>query len=174
MKGNPIIYKNFTVYPEYCEMSAVDLMRESERDDNFHIAAIPSVGKVVGIVLRHGKIIWSRAKYNLTNEEIKAGLVAGISSPRPTELGGKDVLILICYEILFPHDYLFLRKNGTPDDQIDLIVHMIGFPMYDENQREGWIAMQDTLSIIYRCPLVCCCGGLTPYDRMNISRIIDR
>lgn len=174
MKGSPIVYENFTVYPEYCEISAADLMSMSGEESKVIIAAVPAVRNVVGIVFKKGRIIWSRAKYELTNEEKKAGTIAGIAAPRPINLNGRHVLILICYELLFPRDYLFLKANGAPDDEVDLIVHMVGFPMFDENQREGWIAMQDTLSKIYHCPLVCCCGGPDPSDRMNITRIIMR
>ena len=177
MKGNPIQYDNFIVYPEYPDIRAADLMTPlDETEDKIIVAAVPTSieggYQVVGAAYNKGRLIWSRPKYEITSAEKEGGCIAGKIPPKVVGLGGKNVLILICYELLFPHDYLmqaYINKMGHPD----LVIHMVGFPMYDENQREGWVAMQDALTLTYDCPLVCCCGGTKIGDRMNISRIIN-
>jgi len=160
MKGTPVTYKEFTVYPEYCELPLKELINNS-LDGNYHIATLPILGYNMMVISYIGKQIYSRPKFRLfKTEEAQPGR----SKPVIAKMGSTCTLPLICYELLFPQDYLKLYLKP------DIIIHMVGFPMQDENQKEGWVAMQKALSIIYNCPLVCCCGG--PMNDLNISGVI--
>jgi len=130
------------------------------QDKNYHIATI-LVGNTA-LVIKEGKTLYLRKKYR--NYPHSPSKPLNGRKPEVIQLKKKKVLILICYELLFPEDYLPTLSKP------DIILHMIGFPMEDENQKEGWIAVQKTLSIVYNCPLVCCCGG--EEGRMNITRIV--
>ena len=165
MKGTPITYKlpdsseEFTVYPEHCELPLEEL-RANSLDGNFHIATIPETGNNMMVIHYKGERLYSRPKFRLHNTE---QATPGINPPEVIYCNHNRILPLICYELLFPQDYLKLYLKP------DLIIHMVGFPMQDENQKEGWVAMQKALSIIYNCPLVCCCGG--PMNDLNISGV---
>jgi len=160
MKGKAITYQNYTVYPEYCELNLCQLLHKSTQDKNYHIATLSESN--TARVIKEGKILYYREKYR-DYPPSPSKPPNGIK-PEVIQLEKKKVLILICYELLFPEDYLPTLSKP------DIILHMVGWPMEDENQREGWIAVQKTFSIVYNCPLVCCCGG--EEGRMNITRII--
>jgi len=164
MKGNSIEYKNFVIYPEYCGYSESQLADRSLESDKYHIAAIPRDGKNEAVVFYKGSLIYSRAKYQLYFKETKFA-EKGTIKPEIITLAGWNVLILICYEIIFPEDYFIQTKD------VDLVVHVVGYPMYDENQREAWIALQKCISLKFKCPVVCCCGGNE--GRMKITGIIS-
>ena len=167
MRGTPVTYKpsgsseEFTVYPEYCGLSLEELSKNS-MDGTYHIATLPLLGHNMMVIHYKGEKIYSRPKYRLfkTEHEVTPGEVPPIT----LNINNNLMLPLICYELMFPEDYLKLYQ------WVSVIIHMVGFPMYDENQKEGWVAMQKALTIIYNCPLVCCCGG--PMNNFNISGII--
>ena len=160
MRGKSITYENFTVYPEYCGLSYKELQELSSEDDKFHIASLPTLGYNMCVVLQGGKKVASRPKYYPHSSE---NILPGRTPPIPFKLGNDWVLVLICYEILFPKSYLSQTKP------INVILHLVGQPMFSEEQREGWVALQEALAIHFRCPVVCCCGG--PEGHMNITGI---
>lgn len=162
MKGSSFSYDNFVVYPEYCELSYSELCRLSLGDSNFHAATLPLLGYNTCVVFYGGRRLLSRPKCRLHSSE--EDVSPGEARPAVFVLGGKRVLMLICYEIVFPEDYLPVKMEA------DLVIHMVGQPMFSEEQREGWIALQKAISLIYRCPVVCCCGGKR--GRMNITGVV--
>jgi len=163
MKGNTIIYENFTVYPEYCELPYKELQRLSLLDDNFHVATLPILGYNMGLVFHQGRVVARRPKYRLHFSE---NITPGRSQPTGLILGDKRVLILICYELLFPEDYLLQNR----DRRADLVLHLVGYPMFSEYQKEDWTALHKVISILYSCPVVCCCGGeQTPMNLTGIT-----
>ena len=115
------------------------------------------------VVVSGGKVIYQRSKYRLYPGEYceKGG---DESPPRTVSIGEHKILLLNCYEILFPSDYL-VQNESNPN----LVVQLVGVPMFDENQREGWVGLQQCLSLYYKCPVICCCGGRK--GRMNISGV---
>jgi predicted amidohydrolase len=162
MRGIPISYDNFTVYPEYCELNLTQLREISLCNPRYLVASILENHHNTAYLLRLGNVLYTRDKYRPHPSE-KVG--RGSQGPSTVILPDRTkVLLLICYEILFPEDYLPLQEYP------DLIIHLVGIPMFDEEQREGWVAMQKALSIILNCPLVCCCGG--PVGRMNITGVV--
>lgn len=165
MEGKPLEYQNFTVYPEYCGLSSDYLMDMSNLAFNYQVAALEVNSQIVVFIFHNGKVIHSRRKFRLHESEVGRGLRPGLIKPKIVNLDGRNILILICYEIMFPEDYLPIKEK------VDLIIHMIGHPMLDENQREGWVALQRSLSLVYNCPVVCCCGG--EEGRMNITGVIE-
>lgn len=171
MKGSPVQYEDVVVYPEYCELS-IPVLRDASGDGRYHIAALPALGSNLGVAVRQGDVVWTRSKCRLHPSE--KGVAEGRVPPCSIRLGALNVLILICYEVLFPQDYLLqaLDPSEGASGQVNLIVHMVGSPMHNEEQREGWVAMQEALSLLFDCPLVCCCGGKS--GGMNISRILER
>jgi len=162
MKGRCISHDGIHVYPEYCELSLQQLLSISKDKEGIVIGSLP-VGNLneVFAVFR-GATLYMRAKYRVPSME--SDVVPGVEKPEVAELVNKNVLILICYEIMFPEDYIIQKQK------IDAIVHMVGFPMYSEEQKEGWVAMQKALSLIYNCPLICSCGGVG--GEMNISGVM--
>lgn len=161
MEGKTLKYQDFTIYPECCGHSIKDLLEASKENDSYHIAAIPEYSQILAVVFHKGEVMYTRAKHRLHPSETQ--VKEGSEKPTIATLNGKRILILICYEIMFPEDYL---QKKPP---IDLVIHMVGYPMRDENQREGWIALQKCLALTYNCPVVCCCGGeRTP---MNITGV---
>ena len=166
MKGSPVTYKDFVLHPEYWGKTTHDLRLESQDDEKYHVASQEFGNQNKVFVYHNDWLVYERAKYRLHPSEIETGLERGNELPYTTRMGDKRVLILICYEILFPEDYLLRNRH------IDLVLHLVGRPMFDENQREGWIAVQQATSIMYQCPVVCCCGGKK--GRMNITGVIAR
>ena len=166
VKGNPVIYQNWVVYPECCEENLEEV---SKNTDNYVIGTNPvqyKNGPICNIldVYYLGGILYMRGKHRIhLTEKASPGL-----KPEIIRIGAQSILPLICYEILFPEDYL--PQSGHLRRPVDLIIHMVGFPMYDINQKEAWVAMQKTLSIMFNCPLVCCCGGEP--GEMNISGVV--
>ncbi len=166
MEGNSIAYRNFTVYPEYCGFTAQEILDRSKLDDSYHIGTTLVYSSYyqqimnIAVVANKGRLVGSRAKHQLylpTESYLTPGPKPGL-----TKLdNGENILILICYELVFPEDYVLIKP--------DLMVHMVGAPMYDENQREGWVALQKSFSITHQCPVICCCGG--PEGRMNITGV---
>lgn len=163
MKGECISYNGVVLYPEYCGYSMGALIRASRGDERVRIASALYENENVTVALCDGKLLYKRAKYHLHKDEVEGGVKSGTEKPEVAILDGRNVLILICYEILFPAEYL-PQQHG-----IDLVAHLVGTPMHNEEQREGWVALQKMLSLLYLCPVVCCCGG--PRNRMNISGI---
>lgn len=160
MKGEPVEYGGFVVYPEYCDLAYNDLKVLSARDDNYYVATMPILGYNMCIVFRGGRKVLTRPKYRIHASE---DVMPGFSPPCVVELGGSRVLILICYEMLFPDDYMQAKD-------VDFVVHMVGEPMHDEEQREGWAALHKVLAYLYSCPVICCCGGVP--GRMNLSGVV--
>ena len=134
MEGTPVTYKEFTVYPEYCELPLEEL-RDNSFDGNYHTATLPISGYNMMVIYNKGERIYSRPKYRLHNQETEQ-VIPGEGLPKVIKTGSISILPLICYELLFPEDYLKLYLSPK------VIIHMVGFPMYDENQKEGWVAMQ--------------------------------
>lgn len=165
MKGTPLDYQNFTVYPEYCGLSLDYLIVQSRTTNNYVIATVERGYQNMAVVFYKGGMVYARSKYRLHSSEVEKGIKPGSLKPGVVSLDGRNVLILICYEIVFPEDYLGGRER------VELVVHMVGQPMFSEEQREGWIALQKALSLVYGCPVICCCGGHR--DRMNITGVID-
>lgn len=163
MKGEILKYQNFTIYPECCGYDTDELLDLSEKDTQYHIAAVPVNSQIMAVVTHENILIYARAKHRLHAGETQ--IKAGSEKPETINLDGKNVLILICYEIMFPEDWLQIKEK------IDLVIHMVGFPMLDENQKEGWIALQKCLSLTYNCPVACCCGG--ERNQMNITGILE-
>lgn len=163
MKGETLTYQNFTIYPEYCDHSIEELLEISKKDTQYHISAIAMNSKILTVVLYKGHMVYARTKHRLHVSETWAK--AGSEKPGVTDLNRKKVLILICYEIMFPEDWIKI------EDHPDLVIHMVGYPMFDENQREGWVALQKCLSLVYNCPVACCCGG--ERNQMNITGVIN-
>lgn len=163
MKGECVSHNGFVIYPEYCGYNAQSLIRASRGDERVRVASVLYKHENVAIALRNGFLLYRRAKYHLHESEIDEGVRRGVEKPEVVMLGGRNVLILICYEMLFPAEYLPQRRD------VALIVHLVGAPMYSEAQREGWVALQRMLSLLYSCPVICCCGG--PKGRMNISGV---
>ncbi|KKK71391.1 hypothetical protein LCGC14_2914400, partial [marine sediment metagenome] len=157
----------FVLHPEYWGKTTHDLRLESQDDEKYHIASQEFNRQNRLFVYHEDWLIHDRAKYRLHSSEVKDGLEPGDELPRTVPIRDKRVLILICYEVLFPEDYLLQNKGN-----VDLVLHMIGEPMFNEDQREGWIAMQQAISIMYQCPVICCCGGKK--GRMNITGITER
>jgi len=162
MKGQPIEYKEFVLHPEYWEGTLYDLQKASRNDDKYHVAAnkFKLMNRVY--VCHDGCVVYERPKFRLHPSEENSGLLRGNFLPTSISINGKQVLILICYEIMFPDDYLLQNMGKT-----DLVLHLVGQPMFNEDQREGWVAMQRAVFLTYFCPIVCCCGG--EEGRMNIS-----
>ena len=157
-----IKYKNFIVYPECGKVSIKKLKHESQNNQYVVTSRIENdFNKLV--IYYNEKRVYERAKYRIYKDE---NVLQGIRKPEVIRLGDKKVLVLICYEILFPEDYVKKIKD------VDVIIHIVGFPMYDENQMEGWIGMQKILSITFDCPVVCSCGG--DETNMNITGIVDK
>ena len=96
-----------------------------------------------------------RGKTHLTSGEKKEGFVEAPSkNGYPIwETGHNKILVLLCYEICFPEDYYHLAGD------VDLIFHLVGYPMYDRTQYKAWFALQKALSSHFDVPLVSCCGG---------------
>jgi len=163
MTGIPINYQEFTVYPEYCNLSLDHLMDQSIKTGKYQVATSEVGNQNQVVVVYRGKTIHTRGKYRLHHTEVDRGIKPGRLKPRVFNFGGRNTLILICYEIVFPEDYLDIRRK------VDLIIHIVGQPMFSEEQREGWVALQKALSLVYNCPVVCCCGGYK--DRMNITGV---
>lgn len=163
MKGECISYSGVVLYPEYCGYSMDTLIRASRGDERVRIASVLYKNENVAVALCDGKLLYKRAKYHLHKDEAERGVKSGVKKPEVTMLDGRSVLILICYEILFPTEYLPQQRD------IDLVVHLVGTPMHSEGQREGWVALQKMLSLLYLCPVMCCCGGSR--GRMNISGV---
>jgi len=157
-----IKYKNFIVYPECANIPINNLKRESQ-NNQYVITSIVENDFNKLVIYHNEKRVYERAKYRIYKDE---NVLQGIYKPEVIELGNKKVLVLICYEILFPEDYIKKIKD------VDIIIHIVGFPMYDENQKEGWIGMQKILHSIFDCPVVCSCGG--EKSDMNITGIVDK
>ena len=169
MKGEPFSYVDmatqFVVYPEYCELSLGCLIGRSVKVGGYHVATLMVGNQNEAVVYHDGEDVYSRSKYRLTGSEIRDGVRQGVLKPEVFNLGWVNTLILVCYEIVFPEDYLSIKER------VDLVIHMIGMPMFSEEQREGWVALQKVLSLTYKCPVVCCCGGKP--GRMNITGVIN-
>jgi len=162
MRGKSVRYGGFVLHPEYSGLSPYELAQAS-LDGTFQVASLLGGGSNRGVVYHLGKLVWERTKYRLYESEV--GLVKGDRAPLAVELGSANVLLLICYELMFPQDYLLQNKG-----KVDLVLHMVGVPMFSEDQREGWVALQRVLALVYECPVVCCCGGRRG-GRMNISGV---
>jgi len=161
MIGESITYEDFTVYPEYGRDQNPYDFAETAKDSNYHIITLAHKNKNTAVIAKSGKVIWQRSKHRLFGNESE--LFAG-ELPYLAFLNGRKVLPLICYELLFPEDYWNIKG-------VDLVIHMVGFPMYDINQKEAWIAIQKAVSLHFKCPVVCCCGGFR--NEMNISRVVN-
>ena len=169
MKGKPITYKTFTVYPELCGYSLEEFTAISKvASSNYHIASVrvPTKSKFLnmGVIIRNGQIFYRRLKSRLHYPD-ESDTLEGKIKPEVIQLDEKNILFLVCYELLFPEDYLPVKTKP------DIVIHIVGCPMVDEEQREGWVAMQKALAIMLGCPLVCCCGG--DRGRMNISAVMS-
>ena len=166
MKGNPVVFGDFMVHPEYCGLSQYELHRLSlDSRFNFQIATLEEGGHNVLMVYYSGALAYMRMKYRLHVSEAKKGIVPGTEPPKAVRIGRLWVLPLVCYELLFPEDYWQACQNRP-----DLIIHLVGTPMHSEEQREGWTALQRLLVYVCECPLVCCCGGES--GRMNLSGVL--
>ena len=109
-----------------------------------------------------------RGKTHLTSGEKKEGFTE--ADPKTSysiwDTRKNKILILICYEICFPEDYYHLIGGD-----IDLIVHLVGYPMYDRHQYKAWYALQKALVKHFNVPLISSCGGNSD-DPMNLTHII--
>lgn len=168
MKGKPVYFERFVVYPEYCELSFQELQQASH-DGNIHVASFADEDYNRCVAFDSGHLVYDRSKYRLHKSEEHRGVQRGTAPSRVVVLGGQRVLILICYELLFPADY-WVPSADHCYTGVDTIIHLVGVPMFSEEQREGWVALQQALVRANDCPLVCCCGG--PSGRMNISGVV--
>lgn len=168
MKGQPLRYQEFDIHPEYCELDPEYLQARSVSTGLYQVATLVSDSKNKAVGYARGVTVFTRDKYKLHPSELANGILSGAVRPRPTYLGGKSVLILICYEILFPEDYLPVDVRVG----VDLVIHVVGTPMFSAEQKEGWVAMQKALSLMLDCPVACCCGG--ERGPMNITGVIER
>ena len=162
-KGELLVYGNFVVHPEYCGLDKLGIAERS-KDGRYHVASAAFLGENCVFVFCGGKLLYQRPKFRLYHSEVRDGFVVG-RPPEVVVLDSKRVLILICYELVFPGDYVHLLSS------VDLVVHLVGVPMFSEEQREGWVALQQMVSLVGRCPLVCCCGG--HLGRMNLTGVIE-
>ena len=168
MKSKPIEFENILLYPEYCGLSVFQLCQVSkEKPSSVIVAATVYEGCNYCFVLRHGDVVYRRAKHRLYATEV--GVVEkGELPPTPVFISTVGwVLPIICYELVYPEDWFAVCVKVI---DIRAVLHMVGFPMTSEDQREGWVAMHKAISLVYGCPVVCCCGGKS--GRMNITGVV--
>ena len=146
-------HKDFLIFSEYYNGLEEDLFKLSVDTEKTVLSGIQDFVGVKAVIIKNGKLIHYRYKHRLTSGEM---LIMGHQRgtlPKPYNVDDKNVLQLMCYEICFPEDFYNL------DNKIDLIVHHIGFPMYDRNQYIAWEALQKAAVEHFKCPLVSVCGG---------------
>lgn len=119
----------------------------------------------VGVALfdSKGQVIGQREKFRLTKSEVPSR-TRGLLKPQVIEVEGIKVLPIICYELLYPKDYLHIKN-------VDVITHHVFSPMFNLEQYEGWKAMYHTLSVFFNCPVVSASGP--PFHTpMNVTGIV--
>jgi len=150
MDGTPVTYRDFIVFPE-CGETLEGLRSFSKQANGYYVVGPVENGRYTILhILYNGTSLYNRDKFRVATRF--EGIEKGGVPPRVVGLSDANILPLICFEILFPEDYLPI------EGKVDLVVHCVGCPMFDEDQKEGWVAMQKTLSIVLGCPVVCCCG----------------
>lgn len=166
MKAKPFKYQNVLLYPEYCGLSLEQLQEVSGKTTDIVIASTVHEDENRCFILKGGEEVYYRAKYRLYSNEV--GEVNKGSLPPSLVFVSTVgwVLPIICYELMFPEDWFAISRVVD----VHMVLHMVGFPMFSEEQREGWVAMHKAISLAYGCPVVCCCGGES--GRMNITGVI--
>jgi len=159
LNETPIEYKYhdipFLVYSEYLTNNPENYAEVAKVEKKYVIGGAREKDCVsVSMYSPDGEFIGRRYKKHLTQGEIETGTIPanGEISPFVIEKEKIEVLPIICYELLFPEDWLHL------DIKPYFITHYIGFPMYDKIQDEAWFAMQKVLSLRFKCDVVVACG----------------
>jgi hypothetical protein len=140
------------IYPEAaCEtVSDVPIIGQ-----DLIISGVYNGNGVKAVIMQGGAVLWRRGKHRLTSRE------SGFHKGPPPELYN-GLLVLICYELLFPEDYYHLQPTH--------VVHLVGFPMYSEHQYKAWYGLQKAACRHFRCPLVSVSGS--PEDPLALEHMI--
>ena len=151
MKSITVKNVEVTITPEY--FSSFDSISElATKIKGVFIGSHANYNKVGISIFHNGTLIGTRTKHRLTKTEIDTGRIPGKEKPRVFEVAGLRILPIICYELLYPKDYIF-SKN------VDLVTHHVYSVMFDLCQYEGWKAMYHTLSAHFDCPVITACGA---------------
>lgn len=160
--------KDFLLFSEYAFLKQRDIEEISlNNPDKIIIGGLVGTRSISCLILKNGIVEWRREKARYTNGEKQQGCKdSTISTIYGFEIDGIKILPIICYEICFPE---LTMNNFMPD----LIVHLIGFPMFDKHQRKSWIALEKSLGIYHDCDVYVACGGQQD-DPMIITGMIHQ
>ena len=152
MKSITVKNVKVTITPEY--FGSFDSIRAlASKTKGVFIGSYASYNEVGIAIYNNGLFIGSRLKHRLTKTEIDTGRRPGKVKPKVFEVAGLRILPIICYELLYPKDYVFEYRK------VDLITHHVYSVMFDLCQYEGWKAMYHTLSIYFNCPVITSSGS---------------
>lgn len=151
MKSITVKNVKVTITPEY--FGSFDSIKAlASKIKGVFIGSYASYNEVGIAIYNNGLFIGSRLKHRLTKTEIGTGRKPGKEKPNVFEVAGLRILPIICYELLYPKDYLQHKE-------VDLITHHVYSVMFDLAQYEGWKAMYHTLSVYFDCPIIISCGS---------------
>jgi len=169
MVGEPLDYRGaIRLYPEYCGYTYEELEWISHSyPDALVVASIVHDRQNLCLAFRRGVELYRRGKCRLYGDE-KFTVERGVAPYPFVDKVLGYILPIVCYELMFPEDYI----GNYIGLRLDYVVHMVGWPMVSEEQREGWVAMHKALSIVLGCPVLCCCGGKR--GRMNITGVVTK
>jgi len=129
--------------------------------DTIYIGASRELDFMLGYVYYNGVPIYSRGKYRIQVERDYTKPIP--TPPMPFCFNNLNGLLIICYELEFPQDYLHFKQN------LDFVAITINRIMDDEDQKLLWLALIQDIINEYDCPVIVCCGGED--NNLNISGV---
>jgi len=124
--------------------------------------------KIYMAMALNGKVLDKRAKIMLTREDAKYYKKGDIEDFKVFKFNGITILPIICYEIVFSNLWRRIKEK------VDVIVHNLSDPMWNEDQKLRWTGLQNYMVRYYKCDLVCCVGNSKKEDKnkLDISRVV--
>lgn len=146
--------QKFILYDEYA-FSTVNQIRKLSRKqkDVVFLCGLRTTKGVFSVMYQNGNWEGEHEKTHYTTSEKNQGLVEPLTRKDCFNYNGIKILPILCYEICFPED--IMRSIYKPD----VIVHHIGFPMYDKHQYKAWKALEQSVGIYHNCPVYVSTGG---------------
>jgi len=157
--------QKFILYSEYAFSNMNQIKKISrQQKDTVYICGLRIPKGVFSVMVKNGVWQGEREKTHYTTFEKKDGLEERGWHFGTMNYNGIEILPILCYEICFPEDTM--KSIYKPD----VIVHHIGFPMYDKHQYEAWFALEKSLAVFYNCPVYASTGG---EEKLGINGVIS-
>ena len=147
-----LVMKNHNIYltgEASMRRQAVLSVAKSDNDEIGIYGWVDHNDKKIGTdIYVNNEFQWCKHKSRLTSHDLQDGFSYG--QPKYLcEILDMRILVILCKEILFPEDF-------WEHENVDLVVHQIGYEMHSKDQRKAWFALQKSLILHFDCPVACC------------------